>query len=142
MGAEDVGNSPDLEVSLMRRNDVLFILRTDQPRLRAEFGVRWLALFGSVARDEATAESDVDLLVEYEPERRIGLLRHIGTAQHLEKLLNVNKVDLILRESVVDELKDSIYGEALDVFGTNSVEVPSPAHAGSRGEDPTLHAGY
>ena len=43
------------------------------------------------------------------------------------------KVDLVIRESVIDELKEIIYGEALDVFGTNPVEVSTPAHAGGRG---------
>ena len=63
----------------MKRDDVLAILRADQPRLRSEFGVKSLALFGSVARDQATSASDVDLLVEYNPQHRVGLLRHIGT---------------------------------------------------------------
>jgi hypothetical protein len=81
------------------------------------------------------------LLVEYDPERRVGLLRHIGTAQHLQKLLGVPKVDLVIRESVIDELKEIIYGEALDVFGTNPVEIPTPAHARGRRQDSPLHAG-
>ena len=63
------------------------------------------------------------MLVEYDPRHRVGLLRHIGTAQYLEKLLGVPRVDLVIRESVIDELKEIIYGEALDVFGTNPVEV-------------------
>ncbi len=126
----------------MMRDEVLAILRADESRLRSEFGVKSLALFGSLARDQATTGSDVDLLVEYEPERRVGLLRHIGTALYLEELLGVQKVDLIVRESVVDELKEVIYGEALDVFETNPVEIPPASHAGGRGEDPPVHAGY
>jgi predicted nucleotidyltransferase len=117
----------------MKRDDVMAMLRAERSRLCSEFGVKSLALFGSVARDEATADSDVDLLVEYDPERRVGLLRHIGTAQHIEKLLGVPRVDLVIRESVIDELKPIIYGGALDVFGNNPMEVPAPAHAGSRG---------
>lgn len=51
----------------MQREHVLRILDAEGPRLRAEFGVRSLALFGSAARGEATEGSDVDLLVEFEP---------------------------------------------------------------------------
>src|SRR2546428_3266622 len=99
----------------MNRDDVLAILRADEPRLRAEFFVKSLELFGSVVRDEARSDSDVDLLVEYD--RPIGLLHHIGTALHLEEALGVPKVDLIIRHSVIEELKAIIYGEAIDVFG-------------------------
>lgn len=111
----------------MRRDDVLAILRTEEPRLRAEFFVKSLELFGSVARDEAGSDSDVDLLVAYD--RPIGLLHHVGTALHLEEKLGVPKVDLILRRAVLPELREIIFAEAIDVFGPQPVEAPHPAHA-------------
>ena len=49
----------------MRRDEVLRILREHRHEL-AQFRVTSLALFGSVARDEARADSDVELLVEFE----------------------------------------------------------------------------
>jgi predicted nucleotidyltransferase len=58
---------------LMKRDEVIRVLREHRGELREQFGVKSLALFGSVARDEATGTSDVDLLVEFE--RPIGLLR-------------------------------------------------------------------
>jgi predicted nucleotidyltransferase len=112
----------------MDREEVLTKLRADEPRLRAQFGVRSLALFGSVGRGEATGTSDVDLLVEYEPGRRVGLFHHVGTALHLEELLGVPKVDLVIWDAVIDDLKEIIYGKAIDVFGPAQVEVPRPAH--------------
>ena len=54
------------------RETVLRILRDFQPELAREFGVRSILLFGSVARGEAGAASDVDLLVEFD--RPVGLL--------------------------------------------------------------------
>jgi len=111
----------------MNRDEVLAILKVEEPRLRAEFGVKSLALFGSVARNEALEASDVDLLVEYD--RPIGLLHHVGTALHLEKLLGVPKVDLVLRRAVLPELRDIIFSEAIDVFSAPAVEVPHSAHA-------------
>jgi len=125
----------------MNRDEVLAILKVEKARLRAEFGVKSLALFGSVARNEATEGSDVDLLVEYEPERRVSLFGHVGTALHLEKVLGVPNVDLIIRDCVIDELKERIYGEAIDVFGPETLEVPAPAHVGSRREHPGVHQG-
>src|SRR5262249_36648982 len=120
------------------RDDVLRILRAEQPRLRSEFGVKSLALFGSVARDAASESSDVDMLVEYD--RSISLFDHIGTALHLEETLGVARVDLIIRDSVIDELKDRIYREAIDVFGSETVEVPASPHAGGQPEHPGVHA--
>jgi uncharacterized protein len=53
----------------MKRDEVLAILATHREPLQ-KLGVRSLSLFGSVARDEAGADSDVDLLVEFNGNRR------------------------------------------------------------------------
>ncbi len=50
----------------MKRDDVLEQLRDLMPRLRQEHGVEEVRLYGSVARGEETAGSDVDLLVEFQ----------------------------------------------------------------------------
>jgi predicted nucleotidyltransferase len=107
--------------------DVLRKLREHRDDLRERYGVRSLALFGSVARGKAGEKSDVDLLVEFE--RPVGLLHLIGTEQHLQTVLRVAKVDLVLRDDVIPELKDRILSEAVDVFRPEQVEVPSAAHA-------------
>ncbi|MFO1432081.1 MAG: nucleotidyltransferase family protein [Candidatus Competibacteraceae bacterium] len=98
----------------MKRNEALAILRAEQEQLRHDFGVKSLALFGSVARDQAGNNSDVDLLVEFD--RPIGLLHLIGTQQYIEKRLGVARVDLILRRAVLPELKENILAEAVDAF--------------------------
>jgi predicted nucleotidyltransferase len=58
--------------------------------------------------------SDVDLLVEFD--RPIGLLHFIATQQRLEKLLGVEKVDLVLRRAVLPELKEDTFAEAVNIF--------------------------
>ena len=73
------------------REDVLRKLRAHLPDLRAEYGVRRLAVFGSVARDGVTEESDVDVIVEFE--NPIGL-RFMDFAEHLEAILGV-KTDIL-----------------------------------------------
>jgi predicted nucleotidyltransferase len=98
----------------MKRDNVLKILADHQDELHRQFGVKSLALFGSVARADAIETSDVDLLVEFD--RPIGLLHFIATQQHLETLLGVWKVDLVLRRAVLPELKEDIFAEAVDVF--------------------------
>lgn len=98
----------------MKRDEALRTLAEHREELRQRFGVKSLALFGSVVRDEATDTSDVDLLVEFD--RPVGLLHVIGTEQFLEKLLLVNKVDLVLERAVLSEFKDGIFAEAIHAF--------------------------
>jgi predicted nucleotidyltransferase len=72
---------------------VIAILRTHETELR-EAGVRRLSLFGSVARGDASADSDVDLVVELDPEAGIGLFALAALERNLAELLGC-KVDLL-----------------------------------------------
>jgi predicted nucleotidyltransferase len=112
----------------MKRADVLRILRTNEAALRENYHVKTLALFGSVARDEAGPKSDVDLLVEFD--RPISLFDLVGAAQYIEKLLRLPEdgVDLVLRRALLPELREPILAEAIDVFNAPAVEVASSAH--------------
>lgn len=91
----------------MTRDEVLQILRENQDVLNERFGVRSLALFGSVARDEATADSDVDLLAEFE--RPVGLFELFALQDELESLLNCS-VDV----GTVDSLKPRVRAQVLE----------------------------
>jgi predicted nucleotidyltransferase len=109
----------------MRRNEVLAMLRAQRERLRSQYGVKSIALFGSTARDEAGPNSDVDLLVEFD--RAISLFDLVDTGLYLERVLAVPKVDLVIRHNVIPELRDIIYGEAIDVFDSAEVEASHSA---------------
>ena len=78
--------------------------------LRA-MGVASLELFGSAARDEAMPTSDIDILVEFSGP--VGLFAFYRVQECLEKLFANDRVDLVLRRAVIDELKDRIYSEAV-----------------------------
>jgi predicted nucleotidyltransferase len=97
----------------MKRSDVLVILKQHSEELIG-LGVRSLELFGSVARNAAGPLSDVDLLVEIDrPMGLFGLLR----IQHcIEQLLGGIEVDLVMKGSVLEELKDDILGDAVNVL--------------------------
>jgi uncharacterized protein len=95
----------------MKRDDVLRILSANRSRL-CEFAVRSIAVFGSVARDEAGAASDVDLLVEFDPGRPVGLFLFIELKQFLEGLLGC-PVDLATAESLRDPMRQRILEEAI-----------------------------
>jgi uncharacterized protein len=100
------------EAKTMKRDDVLAILRAHEPRLRSEFGVKSLALFGSVARDAATAASDVDLLVEFDrPTGYSGLVR---LQLHLQEILDC-AVDLGTPDSLRPTTRTRVEREAIRV---------------------------
>lgn len=97
----------------MQRDKVIKVLAAHRDDLRA-MGVKSLALFGSVVRGDAGDSSDVDLLVEFD--RPVGYFHYIDVQEYLEKILSVRKVDLVLRHAVFEELKEDIYGEAVNVL--------------------------
>jgi hypothetical protein len=97
----------------MIRDEIMQILSKHRAELRRDYDVRSLALFGSAARNKTGSESDVDILVEFD--KPIGLFQFIRTKQRLENLLGVEAVDLVLRSTVIPELRENIYGEAIDV---------------------------
>jgi predicted nucleotidyltransferase len=89
----------------MKRDEVLRILKSIQPELNQKYGVKSLALFGSVARDEATRKSDVDLLVEFD--RPMGLFGLIALQLELEKILGC-KVDLGTPDSLKPRIREQV----------------------------------
>ena len=96
----------------MKRDDVIRILQEHRSERADRYGVKSLALFGSVARDEATAESDVDLLVEFG--RPMGLFGLFTLQDHLEKLLYCS-VDLGTRDSLKPRIRSQVLAECIDV---------------------------
>ena len=82
----------------MTRDEVLTTLRQHAPELQAE-GIVHLGLFGSTARNEATPDSDVDLMAEYDPGKRLSLLGICRLEYQISDLLGA-KVDLCGRHTL------------------------------------------
>ena len=96
----------------MNRNEVLRILREQSKNLAERYSIASLSLFGSVARDEAAADSDVDFLVEFK--HPVGLFEFIELQQRLETILGC-KVDLGTIRSLKPRLKEQVLREAIRV---------------------------
>lgn len=92
--------------TVVNKNDVLDILRRNEEALRSR-GVTHAALFGSLARGEAHADSDVDILITLDSGKLPDVFQYAGLTMYIEKLFPspVDVVDL-------DALRPSIRGRA------------------------------
>lgn len=96
----------------MTREEATRLVGEHAERLRRDFRVRALRLFGSVVRGEAAPPSDVDFLVDFDgpPTFR----RFMGLKFALEDLLGV-RVDLVAPDNLRPWLRDEIEREAVRV---------------------------
>jgi len=93
----------------MTRQQVLTILAGCKDELERR-GVATLSLFGSVARDEAADDSDVDLLVEFD--RPVGLFQFVRLRRFLSEQLGCG-VDLVTPGALKEQLRQQILREAI-----------------------------
>jgi uncharacterized protein len=95
-------------------DDVIASLRAHAGELRRA-GIRHLSLFGSVARGEAGPDSDVDLLVELDPEAHVTLIGLAGIELKLSKLIG-RKVDLLPEPVQKPRLRANVDRDRRNVF--------------------------
>jgi len=98
----------------VRREEALKVLSEHKSELRQKFGVKSIAIFGSTARGEVTSQSDIDVLVEFDPIAAPSLLDFIHLKHFLSDELNGN-VDLVEKNSLIPELRDAILAESVYV---------------------------
>ena len=95
-------------------SDVLETLRTHETELR-RLGVSHAAVFGSVARGEAGAGSDIDVLVELDEERAMGIFEYARLKLYFNDLLD-GSGDIVSRGTLKPLLRDSILRDAIHAF--------------------------
>lgn len=98
----------------MERDEIIVTLRAHEPELRAA-GVVRLSLFGSTARNEARAGSDIDLLAAFDDAHELSLLDVIGIENRLADLLG-QRVDLIEEGTLRPRARQSVSREAVRAF--------------------------
>ena len=96
----------------MNRDEVLETLRKHKQVLRERFDVTGLALYGSFARNQATPDSDVDILVRFGGPATSR--SYFGTLFYIEDLLG-RRIDLVTDKALRAEFRPFVEQEALDV---------------------------
>lgn len=80
----------------MQPQDITRTLRSEIPYLKETYGVKKIALFGSVAKSNYSKKSDIDMVVEFE--KPIGL-KFVDLAEYLEKRLG-RKMDILTNDGI------------------------------------------
>ena len=94
------------------KDQILKILRRLLPEIQERYHVQSMALFGSFARDEYSAESDIDVLIDFDEGASLFDLTGLGC--FLEDALQ-RKVDVVSRKAVRKEISESVYHDAIVV---------------------------
>ena len=87
----------------MNRQDALAVLQRHADTLKAR-GVSHAALFGSVARGEANASSDIDILIELDPDADLDAFAYTGLKHYIAGLFS-GPVDVVNRDALKPHLR-------------------------------------
>src|ERR1700731_2059379 len=98
----------------MNRQDAIAILRRHADTLRSK-GMRHAALFGSVARGDNRPDSDIDILVEFDPAARVTIFDYVGLKNYIASLFE-GRVDVIDREALKSHLRRPPVRDAVYAF--------------------------
>lgn len=77
--------------------------------------IRWLALFGSVVRDDFRPDSDIDVLVEFEPGAQVTLLTLSRLQRELESIFS-RPVDFVMKDGLKPRIRNSVLASAQVVY--------------------------
>lgn len=78
-------------------------------------GVRELLLFGSALGPYFRPDSDIDFLVEFLPEKKIGLFEYVGMDRELEDLLQ-RKIDLVSKRGLKPRIRESVLSHTENIY--------------------------
>ncbi len=98
----------------MNREEIIARLRENEAILRKR-GVAHAALFGSRARGDARADSDTDIMIEFDPAARITVFDYAGLKDYIAELFD-GRVDVVNREGLKSYVKPAATADAIYAF--------------------------
>lgn len=93
-------------------------LQVDGPSLAEvcrRYGVKELSVFGSAVRGEMRPESDIDIMVEFEPGVRVGLIQFESLVEELEQLAG-RSVDLVTKRGLKPWIRPHVLKDARVIY--------------------------
>ncbi len=91
---------------------IMKILRELLPKIKTQYQIKQLGLFGSYVRGEATENSDIDILVEFYPNINFGLITYCRLENQLSETLG-KKVDLVTKDGLKPHIGANILKEVI-----------------------------
>jgi uncharacterized protein len=98
----------------MNAQEVLARLRQNETALRAR-GVSHAALFGSLARGDNRTDSDIDIMIEFDPAARVTVFNYAGLKDYIAGLFDL-PVDVISREGLKPYVRPAATADAIYAF--------------------------
>jgi predicted nucleotidyltransferase len=89
--------------------------RSSLAKICVHYGIKELSLFGSAVRGEMNSESDIDIMVEFEPASRIGLIKFESLVEELEYLAG-RRVDLVTKRGLKPWVLPQVLKDALVIY--------------------------
>jgi predicted nucleotidyltransferase len=91
---------------------IIETLTSQLPQLKQNYQIKQFGIFGSYPRGEATENSDIDILVEFEPEITFGLITYCQLENHLSEILG-KRVDLVTKDGLKPHIGKNILREVI-----------------------------
>jgi uncharacterized protein len=98
----------------MNREEILGKLRENESALRGR-GVSHAALFGSRARGDERPDSDIDILIEVDPDAGIGVYEYVALKRYIAELF-AGPVDIVSREGLKPYVRPAATADAIYAF--------------------------
>ncbi len=98
----------------MNRQEIIAMLRENEPTLRAR-GVSHAALFGSRARGDNRPDSDIDIMIEFDPAAHITVFNYAGLKDYIADLFD-GPVDVVNRDGLKPYVRPAATADAICAF--------------------------
>ena len=100
------------QTKVLNLKKITNILKEYKEKLKEKYGVKEIGIFGSYVREEDKEKSDLDILVEFEQDAKIGLLKFVNMENYLSELTGV-KVDLVEKSALKPRIGKHILKEVV-----------------------------
>ena len=98
----------------MNRSDIITVLRAHEAALKAR-GVAHAALFGSIGRNEQRLDSDIDIMIELDPDSRVTVFDYVDIKEYIAGLFQ-EPVDVVNRDGLKPSVRPRAAADAIYAF--------------------------